>query len=316
MVWVFTVPNWNSPAKPMTFEEVLEKAAGLHGIITTKDLDILDSLYHYRFLLNSQVGKLFYGGGNNPSVQAVKRMKKLFDRGLILRFRPIVSKHEGTHQYIYALSQLGYDVLVQLRKREEKGYEDEPRWQETNNVVEMTRLIHELELNEFCISIQSECEKRKIDFDWWPTRLTWQRVIPRQIGAKPYMISPDAVLRVGKNLFHVEYERSATPERFLEKTYRWKRYRMAGAWKEKWSQEPTILVVGGREPGEVRGRSRKEKSITPLFEIVLKQGLENIFFLYDEDWQAGNWTAHTARRQDIDLFYPAEFTKWDRLKLF
>lgn len=316
MVWVFTVPKWNSPKELMTLEDILEQAAGRHGILTVKDLDIMDTLYHHRFLLNKQIGKLFYNEAKDPLYQAGKRLKKLYNRGLILRFRPIVSKHEGTHQYIYALSQLGYDVLVQLRKREEKGFEDEPRWQETNNVVEMTRLYHEIELNEFCINFMAECSKREILFDWWPTRLTWQRVIPRQLGSKPYMISPDAVIRVGKNLFHVEYERSANPDRFLEKTNRWKRYRAAGAWKEKWSQEPTVLVVGGREPGEVRGRSRKERSITPLIEIALKQGLENIFFLYDEDWQVDKWFACTVRNEKIDLFNPSEFTRWDRLKLF
>ncbi|HBV97555.1 MAG: hypothetical protein JL50_04095 [Peptococcaceae bacterium BICA1-7] len=316
MVWVYVLPQWEYPKNPMSFEEVLKKAPGVHGILTTKDLDILETLFYYRFLLTGQVGRLFYQEARNPYKQASTRLKTLFDRGMILRFRPIVSKHEGTHQYIFALSQLGYDILFHVRKREEKEYEDDTRWQETNNVVEMSRLIHELELNEFCINLQLECEKRQLAFDWHPTRLTWQRVVPRQIGAKPYRVSPDAVIRVEKNLFHVEYERSADPEKFFVKTGRWKRYRASGAWKEKWSQEPTILVVGGREPGEVKGKSRRERSITPLMDVALKQGLENIFFIYDEDWQSGIWVAHNARGEKTDLFNLAESTKWDRLKRF
>ncbi|OPX92782.1 MAG: hypothetical protein A4E53_00353 [Pelotomaculum sp. PtaB.Bin104] len=316
MVWVYTIPSWEYPKEPITLEEFLKKAAGPHGILTTRDLDILDTLYYHRFLLNIQVAKLFFPESKTPPVKASQRMKILFDRGLVLRFRPIVSKHEGTHQFIYALSQLGYDVLFHIRKRYDKEFEDEPRWQETNNVVEMSRLIHDLELNEFCITVKLECEKRGINYTWWPTRLTWQKVTPKQLMAKPYMISPDAVIRIDNSLFHVEYERSANPERFFVKTNKWKRYRSTGAWKEKWTQEPTILVVGGREPGEVKGKSRKEKSIIPLIDITLKQGLENIFFLFDEDWQNGNWVAYTVRNERVDIFNLTNLTSWDRLKLY
>lgn len=310
--WTFPVPQWEFSTNPATMEELLRQPGpGSPMALTANDLDMLEAFYKYRFLTTLQVGLLFYADRRDPRQQARRRLRILFGRGLLTRLRPPALPGQGALDYIWALAAPGYQILHELRLKAFPGGEEGPRWQETDNLVEMSRIHHEVELNQFGITVRAEAERRGIDFLWVPTRLAWQKVTLNQ-GGKLYSftVSPDAIFCFNLNIVHVEYERSADPRKFVEKMARWRNYRNSGAWKQKFPRPPLILIAGYGEPGPVMGRSRKIRSITPLQAIAREQGMEGIFFLRHEDWQAGNWTCRTPRGEQSELFSLREEGIW------
>lgn len=292
---IYPTLTWKEPQNPVpNAKYLLRNGKELDFGVTVRDLDILEALMKYRFLFTSQIGSIFYNHTKIPSKNASKRLIKMFNLGLVKRYRPFAMPGSGSNEFIYSLATLGYELLYSLRLRDNPDFENYQSWREEKNDLEMSRIIHELELNDFCIAFMNYSREKSFDFDWVPTQEAVQ-VVNQGPGKKNLYVRPDALIWIeaeGINkIFHVEYERYSDTRRFKEKIRAWKKYRALGAWKETMTVEPTILIVGSEADGEVIGTARKVKSIKPFMEMANDYGLENILFLFNHSWKNGDWIA-------------------------
>jgi hypothetical protein len=83
-------------------------AAGPALALTDRDVDLLAAVDEHRYLTTSMLALLFWG---SDSYAARRRLKKLHDAGLLEKFRPAVATG-GSHEWIYRLTESGWDVLA------------------------------------------------------------------------------------------------------------------------------------------------------------------------------------------------------------
>jgi DNA-binding transcriptional ArsR family regulator len=76
--------------------------------LTDRDVDLLAAVDEHRYLTTSMLALLFWG---SDSSAARRRLKKLYDAGLLEKFRPAVATG-GSHEWIYRLTESGWDVLA------------------------------------------------------------------------------------------------------------------------------------------------------------------------------------------------------------
>lgn len=302
--YVVHVPVWDKPNDPSkSIDEVLGRK---DFALQERDLDIIEFLLKHPWAITSQLGRMFYSASKKPEFNASRRLKTLYEVGLLWRTRPFIPKGHGTHQYIYCLTRLAYNLVIQMRKDDDL---EEISFQEYDNIVEISQISHELELNELGISLMKEAEARELDFNWIGTRQARHKVVPKNPGQKAYVVAPDAVIRIGDIIYHIEYERRCNRDNFYAKCMRWKRYRSDRAWKELYPKEPVILIVGFKNPGEIVGHNRRYQSIDQLLSIARSVNMENIYYIYNEDWDQGKWIINSLSKRSRDIFDQTEIKK-------
>lgn len=282
------LPYWEKSEEPWEVKRIIQSEEEKFNL-TPRDLDILQTLLEHRFLTLNQLVRIYFRSSSGY-YSCSRRMRQLFNVGLVLRYRPLVRKSEGSAPYIFALSQLGYEVLAKVRFLDEdiSGM----FYREDSNIIEISRIMHELELNEFCLDLFDAAIAKKLRFDWLPTRLTRQSFSAS--GGKTIIVEPDAVFHIytpkGERILHIEYERSADRRRFRQKIDRWTEYRKRQAWRDRYGAEPFILVVGHENAVETNGRKRRVvNSILPLQSIAEFRNFEKIAFLTIEERNRGGW---------------------------
>ncbi len=284
------LPFWEKSEEAWELKRILQPREEDKFNLTSRDLDILQALLEHRFLTLNQIVRIYFRS-KSGYYTCSRRMRKLFQIGLVLRYRPLVTKSEGSAPFIFSLSQLGYEVISKTRFLEQdiSGL----FYREDGNIVELSRILHELELNDFCLDVFEEAIAKKLRFEWTPTRLTRQSFSAP--GGKTIIIEPDAVFHIytpkGERILHIEYERSADWRRFRQKIERWTEYRKRQVWRERYGSEPFILVVGHERAVETNGRKRRVvNSILPLQSMAEFRQFENIAFLTLEERQRGGWS--------------------------
>ena len=298
---IYPTLTWQKPKNIVNdIKELLLNGEKSNFSLTGRDLDILEVLWKYRFLQTKQIAALLFANTKKPEKHSAQRLYKLFNVQLVKRYRPWAPPGEGTRQFIYALSPLGWNLLYQKRVRDNPDLEIITPWKEEDDALELSRVIHELELNEFCIALEQVAERMGLYFEWVPTRAAVQIVSPGQTQ-KSFRIRPDALIWIGEQVLHVEYERYSNRRKFQEKLQMWKKYRALGAWKKVSPLEPIILIVGNKENGPVEGKSRKIRSIVPLMEMAAGEGMANIWFMYNRDWQNDCWMVRNVWKEEQEL---------------
>lgn len=303
------LPYWQRTEQPWSFDSILNKEEQPFDFqLRDRDLDILQACLEHRFLTTLQLHELYFTEGNGGLRYTQRRMKLLYEIGLLMKTRPRTGE-PGSKPNIFALTRLGFDLLVQLDciDREEGSL---VYYSEEDNIISFDYMIHDLHLNELCIQIFKEAKARNLSFEWLPTKLCRQQI--RMPGGKERKVEPDAVFLFYQGneqiALHIEYERAANPRRFREKMTRWKVYRKQQAWKEKYQAEPFILVIGDREGWETGGRKhRVVRSIQPLVNMAYQEGFRKIAFLPTDEVEDGTWNC---------LPFPDNSeTLWDLLQL-
>lgn len=119
--------------------------------IQDRDLDIIYEVAKDRFLTTKQIQKLFFG-----SYSAAKlRLQKLWNKKYLKRvFIPV---RVGSSPAIYCPTKKGIDTLVQLGKVSR----DEVSWKSKYNRVKPEKRQHEIDVNEFKVSIVVESRERE-----------------------------------------------------------------------------------------------------------------------------------------------------------
>jgi hypothetical protein len=313
-MWTYTVPIYRNRTLP-TLDEMLADPITYH--VEERDLALMEALFFRRFLTSEQIRREFFPP-QNPGAKDVRRacqarLRLLYKRCFIDRFRPPSTKGDGSHPYVYTLDRPGYQLLKHLRPERMSN-----RWSFREKVLQFTKVIHELELNEFCLTFREEAAKRGIEVTWLTTRQAIQKVKLVNGGRSP-VYAPDAMLiwRTDQNdaateqVLHVEYERSADKRWFLEKILTWKEYRRLALWKKvAYPKEPKILVVGQKKALPRAGWG----SIEVLRKAAKAQQMQGIFFLYLEDLKRGKWDIITPRDEKTTIWDLQETTQWDRMR--
>ncbi len=306
----YAIPRWEQNEAPGELESLL------HLGYTERDIDVLQSLLEHRFLTTSQIIRMRFRGLSKRSAEEKcrKRMKVLFEKGLVLRYRPKLPPGCGSSQFIYALSHAGFRVIRHLRGHEYDQNVDDMYFREGNH-VELGRIIHELELNDFCLDVCDELRQRGYEFEWIPTRLTRQSF--QTSYGKSAIMEPDAVFTIqtdkGEKVLHIEYERSADRRRFRQKLERWKEYRKTESWRGFYGSEPLIMVVGNGFVDETDSAGRKNRtihSIRPLHAEATRATFPRLVFLTLEERESGGWNC-LVYKSTTGHFFSA--TIWEHL---
>lgn len=301
------LPRWQQTEEPWDISRIINPDPEdlPDYLLQKRDLEVLQLLLEHRFLTTNQIAELYFPTTHGKRA-AQRRLKYMFEMGLVKRVRPI-DDEPGSKPFVYALTLLGRDVLIRTERvtKEDVGsmfyYNEE-------NQIEFNRIIHELHLNDVCLSILKEADQQGRSFEWLPTKLCRQTL--KMPNGRNGVVEPDAVFIFydKPRVLHIEYERSADPRRFHQKLERWKVYREQQIWQERYSVEPVICVIGDREGWETSGRKRRVvKSIKPLQQIAQQHGFPNIFFLPMDEIQNGTWNClpqHGQTRtlwQNLDL---------------
>lgn len=313
-MWTYTVPVYRTRNLP-SLNEILSDPITYH--VEERDLEIMEALFFRRFLTSEQIHREFFlprgSGVNDVRRASQRRLTILYKRCLIDRFRPPSTKGEGSHPYVYTLDRPGYELLKHLRPDRVQN-----RWSFREKVLQFTKVIHELELNEFCLTFREEAAKKGIEVTWLTTRQVVQKVKLTDGGRSP-LYAPDAILiwrsdpgnPETERVLHVEYERSADKRWFLEKIITWKEYRRQALWKKAaYLKEPKILVVGRKQELPRAGWG----SIEGLRKVAKAQQMEGIFFLYVEDLKAGRWDLLTPANEKTTIWDLRETTQWERMR--
>lgn len=78
---------------------------------------------------------------------------------------------------------------------------------------------------------------------------------------------------------------------------KWKLYRGQQVWRERYSSEPLICVIGSRENWETGGRKRRVvRSIQPLRQIALERAFNKICFLPLDEIEKKTWNCLPDRQ--------------------
>jgi hypothetical protein len=78
--------------------------------ITQRDRQILTAVWDLGYLTTSMLALLFWG---RPSSACYARLRLLHNVGFLDRFRPRVARTEGSHEWIYRMTELGWRDVVQ-----------------------------------------------------------------------------------------------------------------------------------------------------------------------------------------------------------
>lgn len=77
--------------------------------LTKRDLRVLSFLHDFAYASTSVLAALFWGRYGAP---ARERLKLLHDNGLVDKLRPRLGRHEGSAEWVYRLSALGWRTIV------------------------------------------------------------------------------------------------------------------------------------------------------------------------------------------------------------
>lgn len=302
------LPSWQRSKEPWSLEQLLfpDPENPPKYMLQSRDLDVLQLLFEHRFLTTNQISRLYYN--TEYGIRSTqRRMKQLFEIGVIMRIRPR-DEEPGTKPYVFAITHLGYEIL----RKTERISQDQAqsiRFDESDHQVEFSRVIHELHLNDVCLSIFEEASRRDLSFEWLPTKLCRQSI--KMTNGKSRIVEPDAVFIFytdkGEKVLHLEYERSADQRRFQDKLTKWKLYRGQQVWRERYQSEPLICVVGSREGWETKGRKRRVvNSIKPLQSLAFTKAFSKICFLPTDEIDNQTWNCLPDQRSQSN-------TLWDYL---
>lgn len=112
--------------------------------LSPRDMDILKSVYTYRFLTSTQLTKMFF----TSKSFADRRLRRLYDHGFLDRIqRPVT---EGKSELLYALWTEGARFL----SRKFQISKEELGWSKSKNRVGGEFLEHELEVTRFRLTLE------------------------------------------------------------------------------------------------------------------------------------------------------------------
>jgi len=199
-----------------------------HFTLTARDVEILETIYRYRYLEARHVRALVGGSGQ----QITRRLQGLFHNGYLGRYarreRMRLELNQGAPLIAYGLELKGARALEQLRARRhgaDDSAADPVRWKKAYTRRTEWFLEHQLVVSNFRCAIELAL-RRTPDSElvsWQQGQDTWFRVTVPGEMRRVVRIAPDAyfVLRQGNQVRHffLEADRSTEEHRRLADKY-------------------------------------------------------------------------------------------------
>ena len=221
--------------------------------VQARDLAVIRDVWRYKFLTSPQIHELHWPQAS-PRV-ANKRLAKLFEAGLVERFRPF-SRTSGSFPWTYQLGPGGHHLL-----RDVGEIHGRCRY-EFRDVYDYRYVLHEIHRNAWVLAWRRHARDRILD--WLPEteivppgalrrpeRLDDERLIKGIRDSRPRLVRPDAIVETarstgGARVFLIEYDRTRRVDKNFEKFLRydallcwWWRY----TWLAQYRDPPYVVFI-------------------------------------------------------------------------
>jgi len=243
--------------------------------LTDRDLQILASVYDYRFLDTRQI--LALHGGEQRSLQL--RLQQLFHAGYLDRPREQLTFFRPTKYMIYGLGNKGAEVLAEELKIERKKID----WTTKNQEVKQRYLFHTWMLAQFRVTLTLALRHQPTtQLQRWQQGRRLKDFV--STGGERQVVFPDAFFTVedqGELLhFFVEMDRSTmTLQRFLEKMRAYWQYWKSQGYQRKYGIEAFRVLTVAKS----RERAENLRAISRLADDYQK-GSEMFWFTSEESY--------------------------------
>jgi hypothetical protein len=216
--------------------------------IQPRDFAVVRDVWRYKFLTAAQIAELWWPGGHVWPAQ--RRLRKLFDAGLLDRFRPIA--RTGSYPWTYHLGAQGHAML------RDSGVCDVGWRFRRRRIHDFGHVLHELQLNAWVLAFRRGAGDALLEWegerDFAPPRRTpdeardFIRRLPDDSSAEGLRdererpVRPDAVLEVaredgdGFRTLLIEFDRTRRVDKNFDK---FRRYDTFMTWW--WNRMPEAL---------------------------------------------------------------------------
>jgi len=266
-------------------------------IMQDRDVEILKTLYDYRFLTTTQVADLFFGSKS----KALRRLRQLYDNDFVARiFRPVVV---GSAEIIYCLDNQGVNVLAQHLGIDR----EEISWSRRSFTrLKSLFLNHALTVNEFRVAIQvATLDNPDVELLFWKydneiqTKnergiLISDRVTDPEDPTKKIRVTPDAFFGIstprGRAYFFLEADLGTEDNyQFKKKMQGYLRYYVDGHYQQKYGYKAFRVLTttaSGRLPNLIKTTERAvlDRRFHPIFYFA-DQGYVNPDNIFGPIWQ-------------------------------
>jgi len=198
--------------------------------IQPRDVEVIRDIWRYKFLTSTQLLELHWPGCAPRLVR--KRLAKLFDAGLVERFRPI-TRTGGSFPWTYQLGQEGHRVLREIGLIEPRSRYDQRK------IYDYRYVLHEIHLNGWALAWRRLLKERLIEWHGeteiepppearkHQLRLNDDRSVEGLRNERARLVRPDAILETqrrtsdGARSFLIEYDRTRRVDKNFEKFLRY-----------------------------------------------------------------------------------------------
>lgn len=237
-------------------------------ILTERDKQIVEAVYHCRVLRQDQIHTLFFGASKAASQ---RRLALLYHHGFLTRVFLTVRASYMLSPALYMLDRRGAELL-----RSELGY-DHITWTSKSRDVGQPFLEHTLAINDIRVAVTVACRAHGYSLLDWRSEAdlkgSYDRVsIQERSGGKQLVsLIPDSFFVVqtpkGKAPFFLEVDRGTeTTTRFQSKIRAYQAYVQSGAYEKRYGYKSVrVLTVAFSQKrreslkmvtGEVGGKER------------------------------------------------------------
>lgn len=258
---------------------------GTHGehdpgfALQERDLGILGRLWAAGALLSDHVHALFFPASEDARVVR-RRLLRLYQVGLVRRYRPQLRKGHGSSAYVFAVTRLGFDVLRAARPVWWAARWPEAKWDSRQQGREpgLDLFLHSLVVADIGVWAEARLGREWIH-ESEPAALISAGSVPVGNRVKEGAFRPDAILaaRNGGADWYLELERSAYLPHWRHKVERWER------WGRQYAlgPAPAVIVVAGYLRDSPQ---RRERSVVPLLRALPAPLLRLVYVLDLAEW--------------------------------
>jgi hypothetical protein len=263
-------------------------------ILQDRDVEILKTLYDYRFLTTTQTADLFF----NSKSKALRRLRQLYDNGFVARiFRPVVV---GSAEIIYCLDNHGVNVLAQSLGVDR----EEIDWSRRSFTrLKSLFLDHALEVNQFRVAIHlATLDHADIELLFWKydnelqTKnergiLISDRVTDPDDRRKKIRVTPDAFFGLstsrGRAYFFLEADLGTEDNyQFKKKMQGYLKYYIDGHYQQKYGYKAFRVLT-------TTAAKRLPNLTRTTQKAVIDRRLHPIFYFADREYISPDHIFHT-----------------------
>ena len=283
------------------------------GVLTDRDICVLDFLARYRELRREQLQRALF-----PSLAtANKRLRWLYQQGLVGRtFLPVL---HGSSQAVYALERKGAERLAAQRQVDPDALE----WRSSRTERSPFFLEHRLAINDVRLAFELTAQKAAHSLAWQPEPACHHRFPvwdPEKRQERRFFLGPDAYARTtgpdGAVAFFLEVDRGTEGHRRLvDKVQTYLSLSASGQYQAHYAPEGSkaFRVLFVVTTGEQRLRNIKtvlERSTDRLVWLSLLSSVVSQDVLYDPFWlRVGQPGRFPFLRRPGKILSPSEDTE-------